>query len=79
MKKLKLKMQELNSPEVLTRQQLKNVLGGTSAVTTKGCNPACTNGYEGGTCSKGTPVTVGGLTITPCNCSVSNGNGCGTA
>lgn len=24
----KLKMQELNSPEVLTRQQLKNVLGG---------------------------------------------------
>jgi len=28
MKKLKLKMQELNTPEVLTRQQLKNVLGG---------------------------------------------------
>ena len=37
MKKLKLKMQELSSPEVLSRQQLKNVLGGAGVVTTTGC------------------------------------------
>lgn len=35
MKKLQLKMQELNNPVVLTREQLKNVLGGDPPVTTK--------------------------------------------
>ena len=38
----KLKMQELNSPEVLTRQQLKNVLGGSGAATTKKYLVSCT-------------------------------------
>lgn len=42
MKKLKLKMQELNSPEVLTRQQLKNVLGGSGTTTTKKYLVSCT-------------------------------------
>lgn len=48
MKKLKLKLQELNSPEVLTRQQLKNVLGGTGGVTTRHWIVKCTakKGYH---------------------------------
>ena len=36
-------MKELNSPEVLTRQQLKNVLGGSGAITTKACSSICWN------------------------------------
>lgn len=76
-------MQELHSPEVLTRQQLKNVLGGNGSNTTAKqpiCSGYCTgtkaNNYQGGTCSSGTPVTIGGITMTPCNCSVTGGNGC---
>ncbi|SHM81818.1 hypothetical protein [Mucilaginibacter sp. OK098] len=38
MKKLKLKAMELGTTEVLTRAQLKNVLGGVQALST---NPGC--------------------------------------
>lgn len=81
MKKLKLKMQELNNPEVLTRQQLKNVLGGAYVpIITVICSPGCAspNGLgQGGTC-KSTPFPpVGGLPGgATCECSVSKGTGC---
>jgi hypothetical protein len=39
MKKLKLKALELGASEVLTREQLRNVLGGTEVTTTKLLTP----------------------------------------
>ena len=46
MKKLKLKMQDLNSPQVLSREQLKKVLGGTVPTTSGGgCETTCSSGF----------------------------------
>ncbi len=46
MKKLKLKVQELGATELLTREQMKKVLGGTA----QGSGCSITNGACGGIC-----------------------------
>ncbi len=52
MKKLKLNIQQLDNVEVLTRSQLKNVLGGVVTVTTYSIPCNCDNGKSGNvTCS----------------------------
>lgn len=49
MKKLKLNLQHLENVEVLTRSQLKKVLGGFVALGSVNCGVACGGDY-GGTC-----------------------------
>ncbi len=53
MKKLKLKALELGSMELLTRAQLKNVLGGDyGGDYSQGCDEKpCTGGHQGSTCT----------------------------
>ena len=51
MKKLNLKVSELMNPTVLTRQQLKNVMGGDEVITTilsTSCEAVCSNGNKVG-------------------------------
>lgn len=57
MKKLKLNLQHLENAEVLTRSQLKNVLGGGSDLdTTKACDPV--------TCAAKSSPTLGNCVCT---------------
>lgn len=49
MKKLQLKSLQFDSGQVLTRAQLKNVLGGAFIPFTNGCNGSCT-GNDFGPC-----------------------------
>ena len=51
MKKLKLKALELGANEVLTRAQLKNVLGGSGGITTTTGIGSCTETGLGVTCT----------------------------
>ena len=68
MKKIKLTMKELDTPEVLNRKQLKNVLGGITVDQTRPCQfpptPCVAPSGEMGICV--TYVSAGG-----CFCSVS--------
>ena len=45
MKKLKLDLQQLKGAEVLTREQLKKVLGGDSGSGDGSCETTCNTGY----------------------------------
>ena len=47
MKKLKLNLQDIEGAEILTKAQLKNVLGGTGSITTNA--PITTTGICSGT------------------------------
>jgi len=81
MKKLNLKVSELMNPEVLTREQLKNVMGGSGVVTTtaspktvaciglKQCD-GCSYSYNGST-EYGRCISLYGQ---PLHCS--NASGC---
>ncbi|HEY5464672.1 MAG TPA: hypothetical protein VIJ95_15525 [Hanamia sp.] len=54
MKKLKLNLQHLENAEVLTRSQLKNVLGGSAVSTTGNCQTdgqACSTRSQVNCCS----------------------------
>lgn len=46
MKKLKLDSLKLNPPEILTRVQLKNVMGGDGSGGSEDCTNSC-SGYSG--------------------------------
>lgn len=75
MKKLKLNLQQLENAEILTRSQLKDVLGGSVSVTTAA--PKCT-----GTCVTGenSSVNCGNNRVESCGCpSYSTSNNCKTS
>lgn len=65
MQKLKLKLQSLPNTEVLTRSQLKNVLGGLEEATTTGCPsgsaPCSCNGKSNGCQTVHTCCTLCGV------------------
>jgi len=87
MKKIKMNLQNLDNAEVLTREQLKKVLGGTvgststPAITTAvKCKGRCTKvNFPGsndlGSCGVET-ITLGPLSGKSCECSVFGGVGC---
>lgn len=62
MKKIKLTLQQLDNAEVLTRESLKNVLGGLAAPTTTGVSAG-----------SGTGCTKDNLGLCSGNCRRSNG------
>jgi hypothetical protein len=75
MKKLKLNLQQFEGVEVLTRSQLKKVLGGDSGSGAEGCSGSCDYQW---TDAKGNTHTTTGtcMTAQPGNlCYCSNGGG----
>ena len=65
----------------LSRNDMKNVLGGKIAPSVGGCPAACAgtaaSNWQGGTCSATTLPGTGGLPPSSgCQCSVTGGSGC---
>jgi hypothetical protein len=81
MKTLKLKMNELTDPIILTHHEIKNIMGGSEEGDTK-CTGSCYKIYwdhtAAGTCDLTLGEWVGNLWIPPiCLCS-NSGTGCPT-
>jgi len=79
MKQLRSKMLELGAETVLTREQMKEVTGGSTPL--QKCLGGCSVGsgsvvngtwkITNGSCGASTVIGQGGATVTTCNCSVS--------
>lgn len=77
MKRMKLQSLGLSVNDLLTREQLKSIYGGSGSGS--GCKPACYkwNGssMNSGTCSEKSTI-VNGHKLIYCECSLSGGTGC---